>query len=205
MGGRLRFVSDDTRLTTERRDGDGGTANIERERVRPLLRVRQVREYRPDPPTDAQLEAITDAARWTGSSVNTQPWRFILIRDRATLDRLHEAGLPQTRSLKTAPAAVAIVMPERGSTVSHAYDEGRAAERILIAAHLVGLAAGIAWIRREIAQTVVDALALPEGHFVRTIVAVGNPTEAALAPKSKPGEARLPRDHVVFEERWRGD
>ena len=40
------------------------------------------------------------------------------------------------------------------------------------------------------------------GRFVRTIVVVGNPTEAARAPKSAPGQARLPRDQVVFEGRW---
>src|SRR5690349_18494961 len=79
--------------------------------VRPLLQVRQIREFTPEPPTDAELDAIVDAARWSGSSTNSQPWRFITIRDRAALDRLHEAGLPQTRSLKTAPAAIAIALP----------------------------------------------------------------------------------------------
>ena len=51
------------------------------ERVRPLLRARQVREFTPEPPTDADLEALTEVARWTGSSRNSQPWRFIVIRD----------------------------------------------------------------------------------------------------------------------------
>ena len=39
---------------------------------------------------------------------------------------------------------IAIVLPdEQGQAVSHAYDEGRAAERILIAASMLGLGAGI--------------------------------------------------------------
>jgi len=33
-------------------------------------------------------------------------------------------------------------------------------------------------------------------------VVVGHPTEAAQAPKSAPGKARLPREQVVFEGRW---
>jgi len=172
------------------------------EAVRPLLRVRQIREFTPDAPTPAELDAIVDAARWSGSSTNSQPWRFITIRDRGVLEQLHDAGLPQTRSLKTAPAAVAIALPDDQYAVSHAYDEGRAAERMLIAANLVGLAGGIAWITTKVRPVVSELLAIPEGWFVRTIVVVGHPTEAALAPK---GQGRLPRDETVFEERWTAD
>ena len=169
--------------------------------VRPLLRVRQVRQFTDEAPTDEQLAAIADVARWTGSSTNTQPWRFIVVRDRDVLLRIHEAGLPQTRSLATALAAIAIVLPD-GDAISHAYDEGRAAERMLIAASFLGLGAGIAWIMPAVRSLVRDLLALPNGWFVRTIVVVGNPTEAARAPKAAPGKARLPREEVVFEGRW---
>ncbi len=72
--------------------------------VRPLLRTRQVREFTPEPPTDAEINALTEVARWTGSSRNSQPWRFIVIRDPVTIGRLHEASMPQTRALLTAPA-----------------------------------------------------------------------------------------------------
>jgi nitroreductase len=110
--------------------------------------------------------------------------------------------LPQTRSLKTAPAAIAIVLPDDDHAISRAYDEGRAAERILIAANLVGLAAGIAWITTPVRPLVSELLGLPADRFVRTIVVVGHPTEAALALKSPPGKGRLPRSETVFDERW---
>ena len=170
--------------------------------VRPLLRVRQVREFTDEPPSEAQLQAITDAARWSGSSTNSQPWRFITIRSRDVLARLHDAGLPQTRSLKTAPAAVAIVLPDDEHAISHAFDEGRVAERMLIAAQAVGLRAGIAWIRSDVRSLIAELIGLPAGRFVRTLVVIGHPTEAALAPKNPPGKARLPRDEVVFADRW---
>ncbi len=173
-----------------------------REVIRPLVRVRQIREYTPEPPTDAELAAIADAARWTGSAANQQPWRFIVIRDREVLSRLHDAGLPQTRTLRTAPAAIAIALPGDDQRISPAYDEGRATERTMIAATLLGLGAGIAWIRRDVASVGRELLGLPPGWFVRTVVAIGHPTESALRPKSEPGKGRLPRDEVVFEERW---
>ena len=183
-------------------DAPGIAGGAPRERVKPLLRVRQTREFEPEPPTEDELAVIVDAARWTGSAANEQPWRFIVLRDPATLRALHEAGMPQTRGLATAPAAIAIVLPGDERTISRAYDEGRAAERILIAAHLLGLAAGISWIRSAVGPAAATLLGLPADRFVRTIVAIGHPTEAARRPKSPPGQARLPRDQVAFDERW---
>ena len=172
--------------------------------VRPLLRVRQVREFTDAAVDDASLDALADAGRWSGSARNGQPWRFIVITDPVRLRAMAQVGMPQTRSLATAPAAIAIAMPrgEPASDVSATYDEGRAAERILVAATLLGLGAGIAWVRSEIRQPMAEMLGLPPDRYVRTIVAVGHPTDAASRPKSAPGEARLPRSETVFRERW---
>lgn len=173
------------------------------ELVRPLLRTRQIREFTIEPLDGADLAALADVARWSGSSANTQPWRFIVIREAATLRAIADAGMPQTRSLRSAVAAIAIALPEeQGRAVSHAYDEGRAAERILIGAQMLGMGAGIAWILAAARGMVGELLHLPAEWRVRTIVALGHPSEAALRPKSAPGKARLPRDEVVFNERW---
>jgi nitroreductase len=180
-----------------------GAPRAAAEVVRPLLRVRQVRSFTDDPVDPATVDAIVDAARWSGSSRNSQPWRFVVVRERETLRRMGEAGLPQTRAVGTAATAVAIAMEqEQGAAVSHAYDEGRAAERMLIAASLLGLGAGIAWFRSEARPLVGELLGLPEGRFVRTVVAIGHPTRAAREPKVAPGTARLPRTETVFRERY---
>jgi nitroreductase len=177
--------------------------------VRPLLRVHQVREFTDEPVSADALDAIADAARWSGSSQNTQPWRFVILRSVDTLRTIAAAGLPQTRSLQSATAAVAIVLPEAsGMGISHAYDEGRAAERMLIAASFMDLGAGVAWILPKVRPLAASLLDVPEGRYVRTIVAVGHPSAAARRPKSKKGEARLPRQETVFYEKWgspRGD
>ena len=101
-------------------------------------------------------------------------------------------------------AVIAIVMPDdEGRVVSHAYDDGRAAERILIGAGLLGLGAGIAWITTAVRPTVSELLGLPAGHYSRTLMAVGHPTDEARQPRLAPGTARLPRDQVVMDDRWR--
>jgi nitroreductase len=170
--------------------------------LRPLRRARQVREFTDQPLTDEELDAIADVARWTGSSRNTQPWRFLVIRDLDTIARLEAIGLPQTRSLKTATAVLAVVLPDdEKRRISHAYDDGRVAERILIAAGMLDLAAGIAWVRPDVLPGVREILGLPQDRMVRTLMALGHPSAEARTPKSPPGEARLPRDEVIFEER----
>lgn len=174
-----------------------------REAVKPLLRVRQTRQFTPEPVSAAQVAAIADAGRWSGSSQNKQPWRFITIRDPDTLRAVAEAGMPNTRSLTTATAAIAIVLPaEPPSKITQGYDEGRAAERMLVAAALLGLSAGIAWIDGEMRQAVASILHLPDDRFVRTVIAIGHASSEGRRPKAARGEARLPRSETVFAERW---
>lgn len=171
--------------------------------LNPLRRTRQYREFEPRAVDRSTLDALLDVARWTGSSRNSQPWRFIAITEPSTLRAIHEAGLPQTRGLKTAAAAIAIVLPaDPGHALPDAYDEGRVAERLLVAASILGIGAGISWIRTDMRPVVQPLLGIPDDWLVRTIVQLGHPTDAARAPKSAPGEARLPRHEVVYEERW---
>lgn len=175
-------------------------------RVIPLIRTHQTREFTDQPVDEVDLTALADVARWSGSSANSQPWRFIVIRDGATLRKIGEAGMPSTRSFATATAAIAITMPdEKERAVTHAYDEGRAAERILVGATLLGMGAAITWMQGDARTTVHDLLGLPADRRVRTVVAIGHRKESADKPKSTGGKARLPRDEVVYEERWPAD
>ena len=174
-----------------------------RDIIRTLVRTRQYREFTDAPASDAEIEAVVQVARWSGSSANEQRWRFIVMRDVRTLRQLATVGMPQTRGLHTAVAAIAIVLPDEPSrAVSDAYDDGRVAERILIAATMLGLGSGISWIRAGFQPAVREILGLPEDRIVRTIMSLGHPTDAARQPKSAPGQARRPRGEIVFEERW---
>jgi nitroreductase len=171
--------------------------------LRALRRTRQYREFTSEAVERAALDAIADVARWSGSSRNTQPWRFIIVTDIDTIRRIATLGMPQTRSLHTATAALAIVLPaDERHAVGNAYDDGRAAERILIAAGMLDLGAGIAWIRSELRADIGKLFGLPADRFIRTIVSLGHPTAAAREPKTTQGSARLPRREMVYDERW---
>ena len=49
---------------------------------------RTVRSYRPDPVPGAVVDKLLRAGRWAPSSRNSQPWHFIVVRNRETLREL---------------------------------------------------------------------------------------------------------------------
>jgi nitroreductase len=168
------------------------------EPVRALLRTRQFRHFTTEPVSDDDLLALATVGRWSGSSTNSQPWRFLLVRDVALIRSVAELGLPQTRSLRTAMAAIAITLPDDDArAVSLAYDDGRVAERLLVGAQMLGLGSGIAWVMPHVRQQMGELLGVGEGRFVRTIMALGHLSEEDRAPKSAPGQARLPLDEIA--------
>ena len=48
------------------------------------------RQYEPGEVSDDDLNQILEIARWSGSSRNTQPWRFVVVRDKDTLKQLSD-------------------------------------------------------------------------------------------------------------------
>ena len=166
--------------------------------LRALRRTRQVRRFTDEPVDEAAIRAILEVARWTGSSENRQPWMFIVIRDRDVQRRIAELA-PYAQHVAKAPMAIAILMngehPDEDT-----YDEGRAAERILIAASALGLGAGIGWADGAAEQADVGALlGVAPPAWIRTIIAIGHPTDEARRPRTGPGTGRRPLAELVRE------
>jgi nitroreductase len=165
--------------------------------LRALRRTRQVRSFNEEPVADSDIQAILEVCRWTGSSMNTQQWQFIVIRDAAIRRRIAEISV-HARYLGKAPLGIAIAMPG-ADRETDAYDEGRVAERILIAAGVLDLGAGIGWVDESDWPTVGEMLGVTPPAFVRTIVSVGHPTEQARQPRTGPGTGRRPLEDLVRE------
>jgi len=56
-----------------------------------IMRTRRsVRVYKGGKVTDRQIETILEAARWAPSGANTQPWEFVVTRDRKKMKRVRE-------------------------------------------------------------------------------------------------------------------
>ena len=168
--------------------------------LRAMRRVRSVREFRPEPLPDKLLTDILEVARWTGSGMNRQPWTFVVVQERATLKAIAQAS-PNAGHVAGAAAAIVIVMDGHMPEIE-TFDEGRVAERILVAATALGVASAIGWIMPSGASVVADLLGVPSGRRVRTLVSLGYPTEAAARPRSAPGTARRLLGKVVRYERF---
>ena len=50
--------------------------------------LRAVRRLKPDPIPDSVMRRVLEAATWAPTGGNVQPWRVVLVRDRARKDRL---------------------------------------------------------------------------------------------------------------------
>jgi nitroreductase len=162
-----------------------------------IRRVRQTRAYTGQPVDPAALDEILEVARWSGSSANTQPWRFIVLDDPEVLRQLAEIRLPW---IATAPVAIAIVL-DGNRKISEAYDEGRVTERIMIAATLLGLGAAVAWHGDAGQQAQAKAiLGIPQELTSRAIVTIGHPDPSAKA-RSAVGGGRKPLGELVSRNR----
>jgi len=156
--------------------------------TRTLRRVRQTRDYLPEPvPEDALLD-ILDVARWTGSVSNSQPWKFIIVTDAETKRKMAEAA-PYTAHIGVAPVVICVARERKGVEIDN-FDEGRLAERVMMAAHAHGLRAGLARAREEAQPVIARLLGVPDEMILRTMVSIGYPTDEGARSKSAPGEAR---------------
>jgi nitroreductase len=157
-----------------------------------ILGLRAIRDYRPEPLTEEHLDAILEAARWTGSSKNRQNWSFVVITDRDRLQGLAEHG-DFTQPVRDSAATIVLVQEPEG----YEFDLGRAAQNIMLAAETLGVAScPITLHRDEGARTFLGA---PEGTVTRYAVALGYPTKGAAAWKFG---GRKPAEAVIHRERY---
>ncbi len=163
-----------------------------------LRRQRQSRQFSDEPVSDADLEAILQVARWTGSSKNTQPWQFVVVTEP---DLKAEIGQSTQWTGWAANAPVIIVTVTDGDTPrAHNYDEGRVSERILLAARALGLGAGVITFSPPDAQTRVKAaLGVPSGHQVYSAIAIGH---AVPRTGKSPLAGRKPLEELVHRNQF---
>ena len=160
-----------------------------------LRGLRAVREFGPQPVPDDVVEDILEVARWSGSAGNRQFAEIVVVRKRETLAELARVG-GYIQYLARADMAMVLVMPGQWAE-GEAFDEGRVAERILLAAHAHGVGASIGWFRDEGREKAKQILGVPAERMVRTVVSMGYP---ARPPRRG---ARKPISELVHEERYR--
>lgn len=157
---------------------------------------RAVRSFTDRPITEHELEAILEAGRRSQSSKNSQPWTFIVVRDRDRLRALSECG---KYAGHLAGAAVAVAMV--GNVARDEFDLGQAAAYMQLAAQARGIGSCIATLWEPDRARAI--LGVPADRHLRYALSFGWPTpeEAARPPRSG---ARRPLEELVRQERWDG-
>lgn len=159
---------------------------------RRILRLRAIRDFRPDQLGDDDLAAILEAARWTGSSKNLQEWAFVVVQDPDQKEELCRAGR-YTRPIHDAPTAIALVEEPEGNE----FDTGRLAQNIMLAAEAIGVASCPVTLHET--DVSAEVLGLSGGQRCRYAVALGY-REATAGPRQAGG--RKPLTELVHRERY---
>jgi nitroreductase len=161
---------------------------------------REVRRYEPREIPEPLLTQILEAGRATGSSRNRQPWRFVVVTDRA---RLREIGALVSRPGNVADAPAAIVLAVTSPRA--AFDAGRAAQNMMVAAWTLGIGTCPNTPTDEAALKTM--LSLPKDMAIPTVLSVGYPAPGERRPRRKADSSkvlarmnRLPLSAVVRRE-----
>ena len=147
-----------------------------------------VRDYTDTPISEATIDTLLRAGMAAPTARNSQPWRFIVINERPTLDSLAQGNW---RPAAKAQAAIVVC----GDLTNQLRVEGKdywvqdcsaATENILLAAHAVGL--GAVWCGcypiSERVELVRNLMAIPDSVVPLSVVMLGHPT-GPQAPKDK--------------------
>lgn len=168
--------------------------------VHDLIRDRwSPRAFADAPVSRDEVTAFLEAARWTASCNNAQPWRFVVaIREDAKAWEAALAGfnVRNQRWAKLAPVLVFVcarkTFEANGSPNGHAwYDAGAAVAQLTLQCQAMGLVVHqAAGIERDQARA---GLGIPEEFDIVVGLAIGRQGEPEVLPDDLPGREREPR------------
>ena len=164
---------------------------------------RMVRAMVDRPIERAELEKVLEAARWAPNAGNRHLHRFVVVQDPLTLRvlRMVAPGMFQR------PAAVVVICIDQGRAISFGMrptakglyiDVGTAAQTMLLAAHSLGLGAGVVTSFSQAA--VIQVLNIPRHLSPEMFVCLGYP--AAVQPPGMRARARVTWQSLTDWERF---
>lgn len=155
---------------------------------------RAVRRFTDTPVDEDTILAILDAGRRSQSSKNTQPWHFVVVRDRETLKALSQTG---DYAGHLAGAAFAVVLLGESERAWNMFDLGQAASYLQLAAWELGVGSCIATIYEpDKARAILGA---PPEVSCNVALSFGY-----RSPEDKPAKmgGRKPVAEIVHWEKW---
>ncbi len=143
-----------------------------------IRKRRSIRKYLPDPVPRQDLETIVDAGRLAATGSNRQPWDFIVVTERTTIERFRSAG----PWIVEAPAVIAVVLDPASRWWVE--DGSAAIQNMLIAATALGY--GSCWVEGDALpreEEFKQLLGVPQQKRLLALVPIGRPAESPTREK----------------------
>lgn len=169
-----------------------------------LSRRRSIQSYKDIPVEKEKWGRMLIAAGMAPSAGNLQNWRFIVVRDRAKIQKISEICYQQTW-MNNAPMLVVVCgdveqtrkfYGERGVHLYAIQNVAAATMCMMLAAEDMGL--GTCWVGAFDEHALHHLFMFPKWLRPMAIVTVGYPNE------EKPTPVRLPLHRVAFFEKYGG-
>ena len=160
---------------------------------------KSVRVFRETPVEQPVLLRVMEAARCAPSARNAQEWRFVVVRDRATRERIAKDAARQP-FIGTAPVLLACCAEGDGRVMrcgqaAYPIDVAIAMDHLSLAAAAEGL--GTCWIGSFDEGLVKQILGIPAAVRVVELMPLGYPMDPSPETKS-----RLNIEEILHAERW---
>ena len=162
---------------------------------------RSIRSFKKDPVPDDLLRQIIEAGAFAPSSHNTQPWEFIIIKDRTTIEKLSRTH-EWSAHLKGAPVVIVACgnLKKRDHTFPCMVSVALAVENMLLTINSLGLGTCWTYIHNpelpQAEKNVVEILSLPDHIKPLCMLPVGYP---AAIPKSK---KTIETENITHREKY---
>ena len=173
------------------------TSNVD-DKLGFILGRRSIRAYTPETVSDEAVRKLLEAAMAAPSAAATDPWRFIVVKNRGMPAKMAEA-LPFGRMLGSAALGIVVcgdLEAAHDKQLSYLLQDCAAAiENLLLSAHILGL--GACWLgvhpREQRVKSLQGILKLQERVIPVACIAIGHPAE------TKQPRTRFNSDYVRFE------
>jgi len=148
------------------------------------------------------LGVVLDAGRYAPSAGNIQNWRFIIVKNPETKQRIAESCMQQMW-IAEAPVVIVVVSEIekikqfygiRGERLYSIQNCAAAIENMLLTAHALGLAS--TWVGAFDENMLNRVLAIPADVRVQAVLPIGYPDEVVPAP------SRYTLENVCFFESY---
>ncbi len=187
---------------------------------------RAMRYFKPDPVPDELIRKLIEAGTKAPSGGNRQGWKFLVITDKATKDRIagyYEQGWEHAygslnpnqtdlqarvrrsadhlaRTMAEVPVLLMACIEHDGgpSTMGRGSSIFPSVQNILLAARGLGLGSCLTSLHKRYEDEIKELLGIPENVETAALLPVGFPSDANRYGPTR----RAPVEEVAYRERW---